>query len=131
MTKTIDEMLGEIEGALSVSYEREQRFYAERSTGAVVKDTQLGKALSTLTELRERLKELKDEKQFIYKQVERGMFCKHSGSKTALSNIAHHPNAPWAEGSSWNWDVSHKEYADAFYAKFPHGKAAIKALRGE
>lgn len=55
MTKTIDEMLDEIEGALSVSYEREQRFYAVRSTGAVVKDTQLGKALSTLTELRERL----------------------------------------------------------------------------
>ena len=58
---------------------------------------------------------------FTYKQVERGMFSEHMTAETALSNIAHQPESPF-KNPKWNWDVSHCDYADAFYSKFPKEK---------
>lgn len=59
------------------------------------------------------------EKEFIYKQVERGLFDKHTTPELALSNISYYPQAPWSEDSTWTWDVTHKEYSAEFYKKFP------------
>ena len=59
------------------------------------------------------------EKEYIYKQVERGLFDKHTRTKTALKNIAYYPQAPWSNDSSWSWDVTHKEYSAEFYKEFP------------
>jgi len=58
------------------------------------------------------------EKKFIYKQVERGLFDKHTTADLALNNIAYWLDAPWSN-KEWSWDVSHKEYANEFYKKFP------------
>ena len=65
-----------------------------------------------------KMDEARLEKKFIYKQVERGLFDKHTSPEQALKNIAFWPDAPWAS-DKWNWDVSHKEYADEFYKLFP------------
>jgi len=79
-------------------------------------------ALLALSELLTLVPEDKEEwqyeKKFIYKQVERGLFDKHTKPEMALKNIAYWPDAPWAS-DKWNWDVSHKEYADEFYKAFP------------
>lgn len=53
---------------------------------------------------------------FIWKWVERAMFDKDIGMKNALDTLANYPGAPWKSG---RWDVDHKPYAEAFYAKFP------------
>lgn len=57
---------------------------------------------------------------FFWKWVERGLFDKDVSAKDALGVIAHHPDAPWKNG---RWDVDHKDYAEAFYAKFPRSRS--------
>jgi len=66
-----------------------------------------------LTAAQERIKELEEEKKFLYKQVERGLFDKHTSPELALKNLFYNPSAPWND-EKWTWDVSHKEYAEAF-----------------
>jgi len=72
-------------------------------------------SLKALDELRE---EMLCDKRFIYRWVERGLFDKHTTPEEALGIIAFGDDAPWKD-PNWNWDVSHKEYADKFYEKFP------------
>lgn len=67
------------------------------------------------------IESLIEEKEFIYNQVERGLYCAHQSEKTALINIAHYPSAPW-NSKKRTWDVDHKEYAEEFYNDFPKAK---------
>lgn len=59
---------------------------------------------------------------FAAKWVERGLFDHHHSAKDALDVIAHYPAMPWKNG---RWDVDHKEYASAFYKKFPKAKGEM------
>ena len=61
----------------------------------------------------ERVSELTAEKKFMFKQVERGLFDKHTKPELALKNMFYSPEAPWND-DKWNWDVDHKEYAEEF-----------------
>jgi hypothetical protein len=67
------------------------------------------------------LRELSEERLFLYRWVERGMFDDATRPKNALDVMAHYPNAPWKNG---RWDVSHKPYAAALYKLFPKAAAA-------
>lgn len=66
-----------------------------------------------IAELEEKLEEAKHEKEFVYKCVERGLFQEGYGHEQALKNIFHFPSAPW-NSKDWEWDVSHKSYAETF-----------------
>lgn len=66
-----------------------------------------------------------DDDGYLWKWVERGLFDGQVSAKEALEVIAYHPAAPW---KSSRWDVDHKSYAKAFYAKFPK---ALSANGGE
>lgn len=67
--------------------------------------------------------------EFIGKQVERGLYCKHSGDpKLRMENIAHSPFAPWNMG--FIWDVTHMEYAEKFYKDFPNARPTVEPLSG-
>lgn len=57
---------------------------------------------------------------FVGRWVERGMFCSSVTASEAISCIAHYPGMPW---NSQRWDVDHKPYAAAYYAKFPRTAA--------
>jgi hypothetical protein len=56
---------------------------------------------------------------YLWKWVERGLFCPQTPSKTALECLAYHPSAPWHDN---RWDVDHKPYAERFYAAFPNAR---------
>lgn len=60
---------------------------------------------------------------YLGKWVERGLFCKTVTPTEALQCLAHYPGMPW---NSRRWDVDHKPYAAAYYAKFP--KTAAQAM---
>jgi len=79
-----------------------------------------------LEKLNEFMELQKSEKQFIYKQVERGLFDGETDSNAALKNIASHPQAPWSS-TEWEWDVSHCDYSERFYEVFP--QAAINVIK--
>lgn len=76
---------------------------------------------STITDLEARLAERHEVLCFLGKWIERGLFCKTVTAAEALSVMAHFPGMPW---NSERWDVDHKPYAAAYYAKFP--KTAAK-----
>lgn len=57
---------------------------------------------------------------FIGKWVERGVFDKQISARESLEVIINLPGMPW---NSDRWDVDHKPYAAAYYARFP---AALK-----
>lgn len=57
---------------------------------------------------------------FIGKWVERGVFDKQISGRESLEVIINLPGMPW---NSARWDVDHKPYAAAYYARFP---AALK-----
>jgi hypothetical protein len=59
---------------------------------------------------------------YLWRWVERGLFDSHTSPKDALEVMAHYPAAPWF---NIKWDVTHKPYADAFYAKFPKARLAL------
>lgn len=56
---------------------------------------------------------------YLWRWVERRLFEKPVNHEAALKVMLHHPSAPWNNGE---WDVSHKPYAEAFYAKFPKAR---------
>lgn len=65
---------------------------------------------------------------FIHRWVERGLFSETTSPEGALTIIALAPDAPW-NSDKWDWDVDHKEYAKAFYEKFPNARK--QALNSE
>lgn len=67
----------------------------------------------------ETLRSMQEDFHYLYKWVERGLFCPKTSMGEALQCIAHHPSAPWKNG---RWDVDHKTYAKEFYEKFPKAK---------
>jgi len=91
---------------------------------------EVGVAKKALEELNEYMELQKSEKQFIYKQVERGLFDDGTDSKTALRNIASYPQAPWSS-TEWEWDVSHCDYSDRFYEAFPQAAISVAKEKGD
>lgn len=80
-----------------------------------------GEMKEAIAELNKFMESANCDRKFLYKQVERGLFDKHTTPEMALSNIAYSGSAPW-DDDGFNWDVDHKEYAEEFYKKFPNAK---------
>lgn len=79
-----------------------------------------GSADPELVDARAEITRLTEALCFIGKWVERGVFDAQISADEALEVIINLPGMPW---NSARWDVDHKPYAAAYYARFP---AALK-----
>jgi hypothetical protein len=77
----------------------------------------MGAMAARIRELEAAQKDHVHEFNFLWKWVERLEFDKTLSTKECVGVLLHYPGAPWNDGVIW--DVTHKEYAAAFYKRFP------------